>query len=785
LNYILQNASKPVNARYAFSVYGKSIANSTYACGVAVIRRRVLAVAMLLLAVFAFSVALPRGVHAGFNSDKPEADPAVAIAAAHAYNAKPAAAYDFHWGKEGAFLPSNLQTSTGEFMDPKTFPTAEYCGHCHKESHAQWRQSAHSNANRAPWYLRNVALLNQEKGVEFSRHCEGCHNPLAVVSGALTKNAPNTRPYDQDGVTCSVCHSVEKVDLRGTGSYTLGVPAVLVDAQGAPITRPVADGEILAHLDRHSAAVMKPFYKTSEYCVACHKAALPATLNGYKWQRAMSPYDEWQLSSFAKQSPLPFYRKDAVSNCQTCHMERDALTGQDPGAKNGKLASHRWLGANTLVPAYYGYPEQAKKVAAYLKNGVLNVDLFAVEKQGHTVAAPWGEQAFALAAKERVVVSVVVQNKGAAHSLVPEQRDFYECWVKFTVQDAAGKTLYESGGLAPSGDLEKTAHSFTNRLVNKQGTLNGLHEVWNNRVVAYNNALQSGRSQVVRYEFPMPVSGAVSVTASVQYRRFDQHFIDFGMDKKHYPEPIVELTSTSRTLMVGSNQPDSAPGHDVNPEWMRWNNFGIGLLDAQQYAAALDAFEHVAQLRPTYADAWTNQAIVEIGWQKYDRVRPSLAHALALAPGDARALYYRALVERNAGDVNQAVVDLQEVARQFPRSRDAHRELGFSYYQQHKYAEARAQYQAVQAIDPDDLAGHYNLAILYRRLGMKEQSKQEATRFADQKDDPTASVYALEYLRAHPEAADESVVWHTHDLENGGTPITDRALPTSFSASSQ
>jgi hypothetical protein len=37
--------------------------------------------------------------------------------------------------------------------------------------------------------------------------------------------------------------------------------------------------------------------------------------------------------------------------------------------------------------------------------------------------------------------------------------------------------------------------------------------------------------------------------------------------------------------------------------------------------------------------------------------------------------------------------------------------------------------------------------------------------FADQKDDPTASTYALQYLRDHPEVANESVVWHTHELD--------------------
>ncbi len=78
-------------------------------------------------------------------------------------------------------------------------------------------------------------------------------------------------------------------------------------------------------------------------------------------------------------------------------------------------------------------------------------------------------------------------------------------------------------------------------------------------------------------------------------------------------------------------------------------------------------------------------------------------------------------------------------------------------------------YEKLQAIDPDDLAAHYQLAILYRRLGDKQKAAIESAKFADQKDDPTASTYALEFLRKHPEVASESVVWHTHDLT--GDPI--------------
>jgi tetratricopeptide (TPR) repeat protein len=195
---------------------------------------------------------------------------------------------------------------------------------------------------------------------------------------------------------------------------------------------------------------------------------------------------------------------------------------------------------------------------------------------------------------------------------------------------------------------------------------------------------------------------------------------------------------------------------------MRWNNRGIGLLDQLQYAEALAAFSEVTKLRPDYPDGFINVGLTYIQWEKYAEARPTLEKALALSPNNARALYYLALVERREGNCNAEITDFEQVVKQFPLSRDARRELGISFYQQHRYSEAKEQFQALQSIDPDDLAAHYNLALVYRRLGMKKEAATEAALFATKQVDPGAPTYSLEYLREHPETSIESVPWHVH-----------------------
>jgi tetratricopeptide (TPR) repeat protein len=142
---------------------------------------------------------------------------------------------------------------------------------------------------------------------------------------------------------------------------------------------------------------------------------------------------------------------------------------------------------------------------------------------------------------------------------------------------------------------------------------------------------------------------------------------------------------------------------------------------------------------------------------------------LQVRPNDARALFYKANIRRIQGKIEEAIELYQQALAQYPRFADGYRELGFTYYQQKKYDLARTAYESLQGVDPDDLSAHYNLMLIYRRLGLKEKAAEQAAYFSDRKDDPAAASVALDWLRANPQISNESVPWHVH-MANGIAP---------------
>jgi hypothetical protein len=112
--------------------------------------------------------------------------------------------------------------------------------------------------------------------------------------------------------------------------------------------------------------------------------------------------------------------------------------------------------------------------------------------------------------------------------------------------------------------------------------------------------------------------------------------------------------------------------------------------------------------------------------------------------------------------VDAEIADFKKVVAQYPMSRDARRELGKSYYRESNAAGAIEQFEALQVLDPDDVTAHYNLSILYGRMGRDKESAEQQAMFRTKKFDPGAPTYSFDFLTKHPEISTESVPWHMH-----------------------
>ncbi len=689
--------------------------------------------------------------------------------------------YDFRFGADKRFSPGNADSFDGKFIPGDNFISAARCAACHTDVHPQWSQSAHRNSFREPFYQKNVTDLIQQKNIAFTRHCESCHNPAALFSGALTDNPRfKKRPFDEEGVSCIVCHSIESVDGRGIGGYVMGKPALLQRADGSKVLQ-ATDQEILNNVADHKRAMMRDLLKTPEFCGACHKSQVPRELNDYKFLRAFAVADELQMSSFSKESPHPFYVRNKET-CNTCHMKDVPTKRFDVSAKDGTIASHRWAAANTAIPTFYGYKEQLDEVVEFLQDDKLGVDIFAlhVKQEGKSrekLVAPIDRKNFRISGGDTLTADVIVTNKNIGHGFPPELRDFYEAYVEFTVADEKGEVLFKSGFIKPSGELDERAHAYKTYLVFPDGSLNDLHHIWRTKVVAQNLGIGSGRSDLARYKFTLPpnVSGVIKMSAKLQYRRFTRVFSDYVLGRS-VDYPVVLLAKSERALQIGTENKGTAP-ESKTADWRRWNNYGISLLDQRQFPQAADAFDEVidSNFKEYQPFALTNKALALMemgGWKEAEKL---VDKAIAIDANNLRAIFQAGRIDRVLSRLEAAEANFKKVLEKYPRDRMTLQQLGElakikadTVPASERRAElniARSFYDQILAIDPEDVGAHYNMMIIYQKLGMREEARLEAKIFQDLKDDQQVTSIASNFLQTNWNIGNESLPFHSHELE--------------------
>jgi Tfp pilus assembly protein PilF len=322
--------------------------------------------------------------------------------------------------------------------------------------------------------------------------------------------------------------------------------------------------------EAHRETFMKPFMRNnSEFCSACHKVHLDVPVNSYRWFRGFNEYDNWQASGVSGQGARSFYYPPKPSTCSGCHMP--LVESQDPGNINGHVHSHRFPAANTAVPFSNHDQKQLETEEAFLKSGIVTVDIFAVtpvERQKTTamvrrsndaqqnantgfavgeeaeqsgavlirnvgqVAAPADDSNITLKPDATVRVDVVVRTRKVGHFFPGGTVDAVESWLELEACDDNGKPIFWSGKTEDDGKgpVEPGAHFY--RAVQLDGAGNPINKrnAWQSRSLLYARLIPPGAADVAHYlvKVPSDAKGKIHFTAKLNYRKFSWYYTHFA-----------------------------------------------------------------------------------------------------------------------------------------------------------------------------------------------------------------------------------------------------------------
>jgi hypothetical protein len=215
------------------------------------------------------------------------------------------------------------------------YPSAKTCAACHPKQYSEWSVSQHSYTQLSPIYMAMQARINTLTSGTNGDFCVRCHNQVGMNMGESIYTSNLDRPASsREGVTCSVCHRVNKSYGKISGRLPL-VRGPMHSAIFGPTGNKNVDYVISDPEKKGFRVVSNPeerglmihgkaekFFELTKpgFCGTCHDVTL---LNGFRLEEAFSEYKQTKAA------------KDGVT-CQDCHMGK--VPGQAKGYEHGPAA---------------------------------------------------------------------------------------------------------------------------------------------------------------------------------------------------------------------------------------------------------------------------------------------------------------------------------------------------------------------------------------------------------------------------------------------------------------
>ena len=680
---------------------------------------------------------------------------------------------------------------------------AETCARCHADIVAQWSKSAHRFASfNNPFYeatINDMRRHSNQSNAEVEKHlahypelkgregkikskwCSGCHDPALMLAGQMSGDIQRQTPQAQAGLTCLACHAIDRIhNQTGNGNYNIADdqedPYLFAEARTG-LGSFLHDTALKARPEVHKRQMLKPFFRTSEFCATCHKVSLDVRLNGYRWLRGQDEYDNWHDSGVSLNASRTFYLPPQKRVCQDCHMPLEDAPLGDVAAKDGQVRSHRFVAVNTALPFLRGDDETIGRIEAFLQDEKLGVDIFAlysgtgrtryVLDRGRATIAPGAGFEF----------DVVVRNKGVGHTFPGGTNDSNEGWLEVSVVDETGKVLALSGQVREDGHVDPAAHFYKALLVDRHGQ--AIHQRNAQDIVApvYVRVIGPGTADVAHYSFQVPqdYEGQIlKLKARLLWRKFDRAYTEFAFANNpegfrafaQVPDlPVTEIAKDEVVLKVATVATE--PGTPQSEDWERFNDHGIGLLLQGDTQGAARSFTKVAELAPKRLDGHRNLARVALRDGNLEAAYLHLQRCEELVAGHAQTAWVWGVLLQEDGRYEDAAKAYRRVLHSFPEDRASWRNLGRVLYLDGLFEESLKALEKALEIDPEDRVVHYHRMLALRGLGREQEASRAEAAYRLYQIDESAQELTRSYRLEHPHDNHEVQKIHVHRLEKG------------------
>ncbi|MDT8899381.1 hypothetical protein QYE77_14030 [Thermanaerothrix sp. 4228-RoL] len=365
-------------------------------------------------------------------------------------------------------IPGSLIRFRGNY-----FSTAGECGYCHTALKSvngtvysiqdDWRSTLMANAGRDPYYLAHVAE-------EVNRHpqhrevieakCATCHIGMASLTEAFSNsevailgdqgllNPDNPLyPLALDGVSCSLCHQIQDINLGTPQSFSGGFNIDSNTPAGKRIVYGRFDVNPAMATVMQSASGFIPqtsaHVTRSEFCAVCHNLFTPYVDDNGNLSTDLfaeqTPYTEWVHSAY----------RDSQA-CQDCHMP--TATEAVPVANTGSpmrdpYHQHYFVGGNQwMLNLLKTHPDKfavSAESAQFDQTIARTLDQLQTKTAHIQLTAEPQDQSL----KVNVRIDVLTGHK------FPTSFPSRRAWIHMIVRDADGKVLFESGAFQPDGSI--------------------------------------------------------------------------------------------------------------------------------------------------------------------------------------------------------------------------------------------------------------------------------------------------------------------------------------------